>query len=233
MNFLEVYFNGALKHSMAVNSDVISIGRSASNDIVINNMGVSSHHAFISKQNDLFYIEDLNSTNGTFVNDKKISSQQQVTIKDAITIGKHLLQFSKSGQSDSAALNSQMGEATDATIMLGANSAADNSSPAPSVDLSAKSYHLVIRGESSGINKLMLTESSYSIGKNKSNNIRLGGWFTAAYIAEIEKIGHSFYINPLKKNKVKLNGKIVNSSTLLSSSDEITIKKLFLRFLAE
>ena len=88
MNYLEVYFNGVLKHSLPVQSDVISIGRASSNDIVINNMGVSSHHAIITKKEELFYLEDLNSTNGTngtFLNSQKISSRQRINSQDDVS----------------------------------------------------------------------------------------------------------------------------------------------------
>jgi len=232
MNFLEVYFNGVLKHSLPVQNNVISIGRASNNDVVINNMGVSSQHAIISKKNDLFYIEDLNSTNGTFVNSQKITSQQRVNLQDTIIIGKHTIKFSEWGQSQNSAAANPVMDAPDATIMMRKNDVTKNS-PTTEIDAQSKSFYLILRGEHTGINKLLLTNNSYGIGKRKDNDIRVDGWFTPAYIADIDRVGHSFYINPLKKNKVKLNGEFINSSTLLTNSDEIKIKNLFLKFLSD
>ena len=67
----------------------ITIGRSTDNDIVIDNKLASRHHAFIQKIKDDFYLKDLESTNGTFLNGKKIPQDKYVKIsyEDRITIG--------------------------------------------------------------------------------------------------------------------------------------------------
>ncbi|NOR71213.1 MAG: FHA domain-containing protein [Methylomarinum sp.] len=234
MNFLEVYFNGVLKNSVSIQTDLISIGRTADNDVVIDNMGVSNHHAIISKKDNLFFIEDLNSTNGTFLNSQKLSSRQRISIQDSIIIGKHTLKFSEWSHSNNIGSSpaSPVNDTTDSTVILSRGKATEINQ-ATATDSQAKLFYLILRGEFTGINKLLLTENSYGIGKSKDNEIRLGGWFTPAYIANIEKIGHSFYISPLKKNTVKLNDSFINSSTLLSASDEIKIKSLFLKFLTD
>lgn len=234
MNYLEVYFNGVLKHSLPVQSNMITIGRAPDNEVVIDNMGVSNHHAIISKKDGQFLIEDLNSTNGTFLNSQKILSRQRINQQDSVIIGKHTLKFSEWGQSQgstTAASNPVKDIADETVIMTNKVATATNSETKTRAE--TQSFYLIIRGEITGISKLLLTENNYSIGKGKDNEIRIGGWFTPTYIAEIEKIGHSFYIIPLKKNKVKLNNDVINSSILLSPSDEIKIKNLFLKFMCD
>jgi len=256
MNYLEIYFNGVLKQSLPIKTDTFTIGRASDNEVVIENMGVSSHHAVMTKKGGVFFIQDLNSTNGTFLNSQKISSEQQVNAQDSIIIGKHTIKFSEWSQTKEAESASSVHESNDATVMMSRskpkeiNEVAFNSSTLESNDAtmmvnSSKvkeitettqtdsqqiQFHLIIRGELSGIKKLLLTENSYGIGKAKDNAIRIGGMFTSAYIADIEKIGHSFYIIPLQKNKVKLNDKKINDSTILTPSDRIKIKNLFIRF---
>lgn len=56
----------------------LSLGRSFDNDIVINNPHVSREHAFIFIENDIPFIKDLGSTNGTFNNGKKVIDVQQL-----------------------------------------------------------------------------------------------------------------------------------------------------------
>ena len=51
----------------------ITIGRKPENTIQIDNLAVSGDHAKIDKTGSKFILTDLQSTNGTFVNDKKIS----------------------------------------------------------------------------------------------------------------------------------------------------------------
>jgi pSer/pThr/pTyr-binding forkhead associated (FHA) protein len=74
-------------------NDDISIGRNDSNDIKIDNLAVSGNHARVRKVLNTYLIEDLGSTNGTFVNDKKID-RYELLDEDQVTIGKHCLKFS-------------------------------------------------------------------------------------------------------------------------------------------
>ena len=75
----------------------ITIGRNPNCDIHIDNLGVSKRHAKIYKQDGAYVIEDLNSTNGTYVNQTRLSPGQQVRIHDgdAIRCGQLHLVFRK------------------------------------------------------------------------------------------------------------------------------------------
>ncbi len=68
----------------------ITIGRNENNDIHINNLGASKKHAKIIKRNGHYIIEDLNSTNGTLLNDGNIK-KARLRSNDVVTIGKHHL----------------------------------------------------------------------------------------------------------------------------------------------
>ena len=69
-----------------VNND-ITIGRKEDNQLILQDQHVSGHHAILSVINDVLYIEDLNSTNGTLVNDKKINGKVKLFSRDEVTIG--------------------------------------------------------------------------------------------------------------------------------------------------
>ncbi|MGK7916566.1 MAG: FHA domain-containing protein [Prochloraceae cyanobacterium] len=64
-----------------------SIGRDASNDMSVDHPVVSRFHAKIIRQDGSFYIIDLNSTNGTFVNGKKVKGKRVLMVRDTIRIG--------------------------------------------------------------------------------------------------------------------------------------------------
>ncbi|AAM25148.1 MAG: FHA-domain-containing protein [Caldanaerobacter subterraneus] len=72
--------------------EVTSIGRSDECDIVIESPYVSARHALIKKRGKRFYIEDLNSTNGTFVNGKRVKVAR-IKNGDIITLGDVDLKF--------------------------------------------------------------------------------------------------------------------------------------------
>lgn len=71
MAFLRVQYQNNVEKDFTLEKRTTSVGRSKDNDIVIDYRGVSSHHARINCE-DNYYITDLRSTNGTYVNGKKI-----------------------------------------------------------------------------------------------------------------------------------------------------------------
>lgn len=67
----------------------ITIGRETDNDIVIDSKLASRHHCIIQKIRDAYFLKDENSTNGTFLNDRRIPSDKYVRLNrgDKLTIG--------------------------------------------------------------------------------------------------------------------------------------------------
>ena len=81
-------------HEIILHEDsVTSIGRDPSNNIHLVNPAVSRFHAKISSQGPDFYIEDLGSSNGTFLNGKMVPLTAELSNNDKITIGKYTLHF--------------------------------------------------------------------------------------------------------------------------------------------
>ena len=72
--------------------DKTTLGRRPYNDIVIDNLAVSGEHALIQMTGNEVFLEDLNSTNGTYVNGKAIK-RQQLQNGDGVEIGKYRIKF--------------------------------------------------------------------------------------------------------------------------------------------
>jgi len=73
--------------------DVLRIGKSTTNDLILPEAGVSRRHAIVRRAGDKVVIEDLVSTNGTFVNGKRISGPQEIALRDKIFIAGYVLQL--------------------------------------------------------------------------------------------------------------------------------------------
>ncbi len=73
-----------------------TIGRLPDNDVRIDNPAVSGHHSLIINILNDSFLEDLNSTNGTYVNGKLIK-KHALQSDDVITVGHHQLQFISGG----------------------------------------------------------------------------------------------------------------------------------------
>jgi len=76
-----------------------TIGRLPDNDVRIDNPAVSGHHSLIINILNDSFLEDLNSTNGTYVNGKLIK-KHALQHGDTITIGHHQLRFSDQQAAD-------------------------------------------------------------------------------------------------------------------------------------
>ena len=79
--------------------DRTTLGRRPYNDIVIDNLAVSGEHAVLQMNGDEVILEDLNSTNGTYVNGKAIK-KQPLQNGDGIEIGKYKIKFVGDGAAD-------------------------------------------------------------------------------------------------------------------------------------
>ena len=84
------------------------VGRDLANDIAISDPEVSRRHARFMRKEEEFLVEDLGSTNGTFLNGERISSPQELKVGDVITLGENVvLVFEKSSYDPDATMVSQ------------------------------------------------------------------------------------------------------------------------------
>jgi len=84
--------NGVVQGDFPVDMERTTIGRKPDNDIQIDNLAVSGKHALIITILDDSFMEDLGSTNGTYVNGKLIK-KHALKNGDVIGIGKHELKY--------------------------------------------------------------------------------------------------------------------------------------------
>src|SRR5262245_32498316 len=66
---------------------VIELGRHIRSDICLESQAVSRHHARILQVDGAFFVEDLDSSNGTYLNTKRISGRLPLTEQDVLQIG--------------------------------------------------------------------------------------------------------------------------------------------------
>lgn len=89
---LIVTMDGVAIKEVQLVKDRTTLGRRPYNDIVIDSLALSGEHAVLKMSGSDVFLEDLDSTNGTYVNGKPIK-QQQLNHNDTIEVGKHKIKF--------------------------------------------------------------------------------------------------------------------------------------------
>ena len=92
MGKLVVSLDGVVIKEVQITKDKTTLGRRPYNDIVIDNLAVSGEHAVLQMVGAEVFIEDLNSTNGTYINGKAVK-KQLLSHNDTVEIGKYKIKY--------------------------------------------------------------------------------------------------------------------------------------------
>ena len=87
-----VSIDGVVIKEVQLAKDRTTLGRRPYNDIVIDNLAVSGEHAVLLMTGNDVYLEDLNSTNGSYVNGKAVK-KQLLQNTDTVEIGKYKIKY--------------------------------------------------------------------------------------------------------------------------------------------
>ena len=208
----------------------LTIGRNSANDVVVENLAVSGHHAKIDGVGERFLLTDLKSKNGTFVNKNAVSTHW-LDHGDVITIGKHHLLFGyrKSEQrptAESAQMNQTMVMDTQMhRDMLSQSAPAEETAKAPPAKVGVLSF---LAG---GTGDVTIDKKLIKIGKDKDCDVVVGGLMVAKIAAtiSIRPDGHHLsYVGGMAKPKV--NDQAVKTSTLLNEFDVVELGSAKLQF---
>ncbi len=213
----------------------IKIGRRNDNDIVINNLGVSGRHAKIEKSNTGFLLTDLDSTNGSFVNQEAITSKL-LNIGDIITIGKHTLHFSydeKDVQPEVGADKPKGG--MDQTMVIDTEEYRSLLAKKEMVESIKKQDGVVgaLAYVSGGRGEVVLSKKMMTLGKSTTSDIIVRGLFVGKTAASISKRVDGYYLSYSGGwAKPKLNGEIVKEVVRLNEFDIIEIGSIKLQLIS-
>jgi pSer/pThr/pTyr-binding forkhead associated (FHA) protein len=92
MGKLVVSLDGVVIKEVQITKDKTTLGRRPYNDMVIDNLAVSGEHAVLQMVGNDVFIEDLNSTNGTYINGKAVK-KQLLAHNDTVEIGKYKIKY--------------------------------------------------------------------------------------------------------------------------------------------
>lgn len=222
---LILQFKGANIKEFLLEKTSITIGRDPKNDIVIDNLAVSRFHTRITQHGNSYFVEDLQSGNGTFLNEQRVY-KEILKHKDAITVGKHTLVF----MYDPVFPATELDEA--ATSLLEETVIVSSESPCGRADVEGTlSAHLVLLISGTPHQSVPLTKLVTLGGKSAQADIRLRGFFVGDVAFSISKTPRGFVISHAGgRRRARVNGEVVKRQRELLEGDIITIGPTKFRF---
>jgi pSer/pThr/pTyr-binding forkhead associated (FHA) protein len=231
-------FDSSVIREVPVGSRPITIGRAPDNDIRIDNLAVSDHHCRIYTEGGRLRVEDLNSLNGISLNRYPIT-REALNSGDEIGVGKHMIVVDL----DHDALVSFGAEPKVAapkleeTILLNrrrpSNSGSkgeDSASDAAAAARARVGSLIVVKGNTNRKDYL-LTAKLAVIGKSSMATVQLRGWFAPGAAAQISQRPDGYYVSPITRRPVMVNGKRVTDTVRLADGDMINVAGVTMKFM--
>lgn len=219
-----VSIDGVVIKEVQLTKDRTTLGRRPYNDIVIDNLAVSGEHAVLQLGGNDVFLEDLNSTNGTYVNGKAVK-KQLLQNNDTVEIGKYKIKF----------INEVPGSTFEKTQIIkpgmvptmpaapagaAAGAATPASAPAAAGEAPANASIKVLSGAAAG-REVPLVKVVTTIGK------------PGVAVAAITKRSHGFVVAHVEgANKPTLNGAAIGADPVtLKNGDMLELAGTQMQFL--
>ncbi|PCI79353.1 MAG: hypothetical protein COB20_05035 [SAR86 cluster bacterium] len=219
---LEFSFNSNRLDDFVLDKEIMTIGRKDDNDIRVDNLAVSGHHAKLLTIFDDSFLEDLGSTNGTYVNGRPIT-KHPLKNGDVIVIGKHELRYindsnSASDDDKTVLIRRQPGLNTSPGAQLNEPT---NKPGSIAADLNTAKLQ-ILNGKGAG-KELALQKPSVKLGKSGMEIVQINKRPDGHFIVSLDQEGES--------SLLMVNGEAVGSRAVkLNNHDVIEINKLKIEY---
>jgi pSer/pThr/pTyr-binding forkhead associated (FHA) protein len=200
-----VSIDGVVIKEVQLTKDRTTLGRRPYNDIVIDNLAVSGEHAVLQMTGNEVYLEDLNSTNGTYVNGKAVK-KQLLQNSDTVEIGKYKIKY----------VNEAAGPSFEKTMIIKAGApivappASAQANAAPAADLSSMNAAIKVLSGAAAGREVPLVKVVTTIGK------------PGVAVAAITKRPHGFVVAHVEGgNKPTLNGAPIGTEPITLKNGDL------------
>jgi hypothetical protein len=234
---LVLKFEGSSLKEVPLGTRPVTIGRAPDNDIPIDNLAVSNYHARVYVEAGSLVVEDLNSLNGSFLNEIRVE-RSLLKDGDIILIGKHEILVDQAHDAVLPADDSRKAPAprVNETMILdtqerrklldAAVAAGERSQLSP--ERMRVPTLTVTRGRTDQ-KEYRISGKLTVIGNSIMATVRLRGWFTPEVAAQINKHEDGYYLG--RGDRVpKINGVGIHGLTKLNDGDVIEVGRVRLNF---
>jgi len=208
----------------------LTIGRREKNDITIENLAVSSHHVKIDSVGEGYLLTDLQSKNGTFVNDQQVTSHW-LKHGDAVTVGKHTLVFN---HEEAAVGEGGSVDKMDQTMVMDTEKYRSLLSKSASQDATRvidKAPDAILSYLAGGEGDVELTKKLIKVGKDAASDIVVGGFMVGKTAFTISRRPNGYSLSFVGgMSKPKVNDTPVKEFVKLKEFDTIELGSVKLQF---
>jgi pSer/pThr/pTyr-binding forkhead associated (FHA) protein len=215
----------------------LTIGRAPDNAVIIDNPAVSGHHARVFSESGAVILEDLNSTNGTFVNGRH-TTRHVLRSGDVVVVGKHQLVFEHTQEwaasppqlpalGDTVYLDTQQHRAL--LSSLDEARAQAPARPAPKAPAPRRIGMLQVIAGRAEQTAYDLEAHTSLIGKSGDALVRLHGWFKPAVALAIARSSDG-YVATLMGGRTTINNEPLEKRQALQDGDVLNVNGLVLEF---
>ncbi len=205
----------------------LSIGRRPENDVAIDNLAVSGYHAKIDAVGNDFIFTDLQSKNGSFINEQMVTTYK-LQHGDVILIGKHTLEFAyKEGEerpqkSDDDLYQTMVMDTSQHREMMKKAKPAPEPPPEPkAIPVAALSLLAGGQGE------ILLSKKLFKIGKASQNDYQVEGLLVGQTALTISQRPDGYYLSYVEgMAKPKVNGESIKSTVRLKEFDIVELGRV-------
>jgi pSer/pThr/pTyr-binding forkhead associated (FHA) protein len=216
----------------------LTIGRSPDNAVIIDNPAVSGHHARVFSESGAVILEDLNSTNGTFVNGQH-TTRRVLRSGDVLLVGKHQLVFDNTQEwsapppqipalGDTVYLDTKQHRALRATLADTRAEVQARQTQKTSAAPRRVGMLQVITGRAEQTEYDLEAHTSL-IGKADGALVRLHGWFKPAVALAIARSSDG-YVATRMGGRTTINNEPLEKRQALQDGDVLNVSGLVLEF---
>jgi hypothetical protein len=240
-----IRFNMAVIKDVQLDKNELTVGRKEGNDIVLDNQAVSGSHCKIRKEKEDYVLVDNDSTNGTFINGRKVT-RETLKHKDQIRIARYSLEFlweskafeefakkdehaiivdpempkpeliiEKQGEGAGVPYGT-VAKVEEPPTQIGATLKGDRPLPAPSGIIK------VISG-GDGPLEVRLTDLMTYIGTGTQAAVKIKGFMAPELPAAITRRPDGYFLKAVKPGYPKVNGVHINDQIFLESGALIEV----------
>jgi len=204
--------------------DEFIIGRASSSDIVIDSPGVSRRHARIHRTSDGYVLEDLGSSNGTYVNLRRLTGPYLLQPGDAIRLGVGVTIEFHPAEADVTQVSPRLNiSATIAEPIMGPAATVLGDEPFLTGEVSLAELTVTVAGEHSIT--YPLTKPELSLGRGEDNDIIINSRIVSRRHARLVEVDRGYEIHPLPEasNPLYVDGRPLREAHRLQHGDTLRI----------